>query len=377
MKTPKTMIREYEKSRKVGTALRLYTYVRPRKNGEATLEIWGAKNHMRRKGAPVGYKCFFKFRTDSDSYRVRDVLHYTSYSRMMHDHLCYHAPEIGGTDYSYHLDENRGKWLFNRVSETDRAFMPAWCTMLNDFSGTKYRWCAYDVCCGLSAIEYANLYREFPIAEVISKSRNFQLLTREFLGHLASDKAFARYVAKNHHHISLHHMSVSNVETAWKRGKTCEEYMKALLDVRRERERKRVEAMELAERKRLEEEMASMRKWNRKMMALYERIKSICGQYGCYEVIVPKSSDEMYAEAEAMHNCIGRCYTSNHAMGHDVCIFLHKDGKPCVDMRIDPKSMEIKECRFVCNKDAMQDREVMCEAEKVRDNLAKVWKEVA
>lgn len=377
MKTPRTMIREYESTREVGTALRLYTYVRPRKNGEATIEVWGAKNNTRRKGMPVGYKCFFKFRTDTDRYAVRDVLHYTSWSRMMHDHLCYHAPEIGGTDYSYHLGDDMGEWGFNLVSKTGKAFLPCYCTMLNDFSGTKYRYCAYDHMCGISAIGYVNLYKEFPQAEIVSKSRNFQLLTRKFLGHLASDKAFARFVAKNHYTISLHHMEPSSIETAWKRGETCEEYMNVLFGRRKERERKRREAEELAERKRREEEMKRLSKWNKKMNALYERIKSICGRYGCFEVIVPKTSAEMYDEANAMENCIGKCYTSNHAMGHDVIIFLHKEGKPCVDLRIDPKTMEIVECRYKYNRDAMQDREVMREAEKVRDNLAKVWKAVA
>ena len=380
MKSPRTMIREYEMTRNVGTALRLYTYVRPRKDGEATVEVWGAKNNMRRKGRPVGYKCFFKFRTEDDRYAVRDVLHYTSWSRMMHDHLCYHAPEIGGMDYSFRLGEENGKWLYNFVSETEKPFLPRYCTMLNDFKDTKYRYCGYDAMCGMSVMSYLELYRKFPIVEILSKSKNFQLLEEKFLVRVTANKELARFVAKNHAEITLHHMSRPEIERLFRASAGTESivaYRKMLKDAKAaERALERQREAERIERE-YENLRGSLRKWDKKVKEMYRRIKAICGQYGCYEVEVPKSSEDFVREGIAMHNCVGKCYCSNHAMGHDVIVFLRKDGKPCVDLRIDPVAMEIKECRFVCNKDATHDKSVMREAEKVRDNLAKVWKEVA
>lgn len=386
MKTPKTLIREYEATHtRFDASLRLYAYVRPRKNKEANIEIWGARINKKRKGHPLMMKKYFVFHTDSNKYELRDVVRYSSYSQMAHDHLIYHDSDMGGRNMSHIIGRDYvGKWNYNYVSETPHAYLPNYCVMLNGWEGTNYKYCAFDSASGLSVIEYINLYKDFPMAEIISKSKNFQLLKRSFLKHCAEDKSFAKYVAKNHYQISLHHMTASNIETAFKRGKTCEEYMGVLITrqkARDEKERIRLAQLEREreerKRKEREEEMQRARRWDKKIRALYNRIKDICGTYGCFEVEVPKSSADMYAESEAMHNCIGRCYTSNHATGHDTIIFLRKDGKPCVDLRINPETMEIVECRYTCNKDAMQDESVMVYAREVRDNLAKVMKKAA
>lgn len=379
MKTPKTLIREYEATHtRFDASFRLYAYVRPRKNREANIEIWGARINKKRKGCPLMMKKYFVFHTDSNKYELRDVVRYTSYSQMVHDHLIYHNSDMGGRNMSHIIGKKWvGKWDYNYVSNTPHAYLPNYCVMLNGFEGTNYKYCAFDSASGLSVIEYINLYKDFPIAEIISKSKNFQLLTRSFLKHCAEDKKFASFVAKNHYQISLHHMTASNIETAFKRGKTCEDYIKKLIDARNAKAEKARLEYERVERERRENEMKAMRKWDKKIRALYNRIKDICGTYGCFEVEVPKSSADMYAESEAMHNCIGRCYTSNHATGHDTIIFLRKDGKPCVDLRINPETMEIVECRYTCNKDAMQDESVMVYAREVRDNLAKVMKKAA
>ena len=93
--------------------------------------------------------------------------------------------------------------------------------------------------------------------------------------------------------------------------------------------------------------------------------------YGAYEVIVPQTSAEMLDEGVAMHNCVGMCY-AKHQGETDICIFLHKAGKPCVDIRINLKTFELMECRAVCNKKAPEDAwEVAYKlAEAVRMKLA-------
>ena len=91
--------------------------------------------------------------------------------------------------------------------------------------------------------------------------------------------------------------------------------------------------------------------YDKAIMRLYKKVKDICATYGAYEVIVPQTAQEMLAEGEAMHNCIGHCYAPRQGR-EDLCIFLHKDGKPCVDIRIDLKTFALMECRAVCNKQA-------------------------
>lgn len=110
-------------------------------------------------------------------------------------------------------------------------------------------------------------------------------------------------------------------------------------------------ATEGAEQAKRAMEMAKdyAKKYDKRIFKLYNEIKSLCRTYDCYEVVVPKNSKEMLEEGVALHNCVGSMYAPRQASGDDVCLFLHKDGKPCVALRIDPRTYEVKECRFVCN----------------------------
>ena len=66
-----------------------------------------------------------------------------------------------------------------------------------------------------------------------------------------------------------------------------------------------------------------------------------------YKTIMKAEIDEGFA----MHNCVGKCYASRQG-DTAIVIFLHKDGQPCVDVEIDPKTFAIRQCRAVCNHDA-------------------------
>ena len=367
MKSPQTLIRE-----RVGNALLadraktlVFCYVRPRKDGEATLEYWGARKH---KGK-VKCKLFFKFRTDRDRYELRDIVHYTSWSYLCPSHICYSFPEAGSIDYVKKVtsDPKAHDWDYNLVSDTEKCFLPTFAPILNDFGETRYKYCGYNHNCGMFALDYLRLWEQYPQAEILSKAGCFRLLTKPFLKRLATDKPFAKYVARYHAAITEHAYGIRDLYELYREKRDPN----AFNDFMREKQRRR-EAIELERAqnaaKRLRDEYAA---YDKAIMRLYMKVKDICATYGAYEVIVPQTAQEMLAEGAAMHNCIGKCYASSQGR-ENLCIFLHKDGKPCVDIRIDLRTFAVAECRAVCNKDAPDSawevaREV---AERVRERLA-------
>lgn len=350
MKSPQALIRE-----RVGNALLadraktvVFAYVRPRKDGEATIEYWGARKH---KGK-VKCKCFFKFRTDRDRYDLRDIVYYHGYSSLCPSHLCYHFPEAGSQDYIGRVtdDPQARKWAYDAVSNTEKCFLPRYAPILNDWSGTRYKYCGYDHNCGMFALDYLRFWEKYPKAEILSKAGCFRLLTEPFMKRLERDKPFAKWIARYHAAITEHAYGIRDLYELYRTKRDPN----AFNDFMRERERRR-EAIELAKAqnaaKKLREEYSQ---YDRAIMRLYEKVKDICATYGAYEVIVPQTAQEMLAEGAAMHNCIGKCYAPRQGK-QDLCLFLHRDGKPCVDIRIDLKTFELMECRAVCNKDAPDD----------------------
>lgn len=360
MKSPQTLIRE-----RVGSAFLadraktlVFCYVRPRKDGEATLEYWGARKH---KGK-VKCKLFFKFRTDRDRYELRDIVHYTSWSYLCPSHICYSFPEAGSIDYMKKVtsDPKAHDWDYNLVSETDKHFLPTFAPMLNDFGETRYKYCGYNYNCGMFALDYLRLWEQYPQAEILSKAGCFRLLTKPFLKRLATDKPFAKYVARYHAAITGHGIGIMDIYKNYRQNRDLNQYVAYLA----EQDRIRAEA----EAEKMREYYA---KYDKAISALYEKVKDICATYGAYEVIVPQTAQEMLAEGVRMHNCIGKCYASSQGR-ENLCVFLHKDGKPCVDIRIDLRTFAVAECRAVCNKNAEDAawevaREV---AERVRERLA-------
>lgn len=348
MKNPKTLIREREGANPpVSNRIRFYTYVRPLKNEEATVEVWGAMNHRTRKGHPLVMKKFLTFRTDRMTFKMRDMLWYSSWSVMAHDHLMVDFKEAGLQDIfarAYHLVGGefmslRGKDITLQRGTDDDKFIVSG-EMLNGWEGTKYRYCAYDSRCNMDVMEYLDLYREFPMAEMMSKTGNYQLLHRGFLTHLRDNKEFARYVGKHRVSITEHAMTFHQILDGFFKGANIDAYEKFMRDA----ERARANAV----RERITQKVSRN---DARIFALYERIKDICGRYGAYDVVCPMDSKEMLAEGDSMHNCIGKCYSQYQGTKY-ACLFLRKDGKPCVDIRIDLKTFKVIECRAVCNKNA-------------------------
>lgn len=368
MKNPMTLIREREVEHPpLSNDIRLYTYVRPLKNGHATIEVWGTRNHKGRKGNPLVGKCFYKMRTDTMKLKCRDVLWYSSWSCAAHDHVCYSFPEGGGTDYyeaAYRrtggfIRECRGKWGMVDMDDNSEL-IPTFVPMLNGWEGTKFKYCGFNPNCGMFVLDYLALWEKHPKAEILSKMGCFYLLTDEFLRRLDKDKPFAKYVAKFNHAIRQHNFTPTTLFALYERGSDLNRMTEEMNEMRR-RDMARAKS----------KTYARYLKYDRAINALYHSIKEICGTYGAYEVIVPANSTEMLDEGERMHNCIGKCYAPKQGK-KDICLFLHRNGKPCVDIRIDLKTFKLMECRAVCNKNAPEDAWDVAKhmAELVRERLA-------
>lgn len=332
--------------------IRLYAYVIPLPSGEAAVEVWGTRysRYVRDHGKRIT-KRYFRFRTDRDTYTTKDTLQYNSWSPLCADHICYSMPEAGGRNYHREAEKRcGGNWtsllgqtLTDRISKTAKGHLPRYIPFLNGFEGTRYKYCGFDWKSGWFFADYLRFWEKYPKAEIISKAQCFHLLSDTFMRRLERDKAFAKYVARYHTAIKEHAIGKGDIYKFYRENRNLDQYGAYL----RERERIRLE-------REAEARKAEQAKHDAQILALYEKVKDICATYGAYEVIVPQTAAEMVDEGTAMHNCIGYCYAQKQG-DTDICIFLHRNGKPCVDIRIDLKTFKLMECRAVCNKDAPED----------------------
>lgn len=376
--TPRQLIKAYE-AELPKKGVRIYGYIKPLANGEAQYEVYAATN-SRRKGNPLMTKRIYAMRTDKpNSYKIRDTIEYHSWSPLCHDHLIYDFHEKSGatrTDYQKTVyGYVRGKWEKCQITTRTKngyatQMLPLPMTMLNGFEGTKYQYCGYSPYdTGLPFADYFYLYGITPKVELLAKAGLRRLLTEDICHFLNDNPRFGKWLAKHWHEVK---------DGFWSAYRTKQEYAKtdpiALAEVRKAKQEyaeRQKERQRRAEEVRKANEIRKARKYNKAIKSLYERVKDICMTYGAYEVIVPKTSAEMFNEGEAMHNCIGKIYVSKQG-DTDICIFLHKAGKPCVDIRIDLKTFELIECRAVCNEDAPEDAWEVARklAEAVRMKLA-------
>ena len=69
---------------------------------------------------------------------------------------------------------------------------------------------------------------------------------------------------------------------------------------------------------------------------------------------MPQNAEGLWMEGEAAHNCLSG-YCRKVGAREQLIIFLHKNGKACVDIAIDLKSFKILQCLAVCNQKAPDD----------------------
>jgi len=408
MKRPLTMIREYDSGRPL-TDFRLFSYIRPRSNGEVTIEVWGAMRHKTRKNHPLIAKKYFTYRSDSDSFKSRDVLYYDNFSSICGPHICYDKKEMGGRDiFRYATNciggnwkDIRGKEFTGRVKE--QSLHPDFTTVLGGFDGTNYKYCAYNSNCGLSVKEYLDIWKKHPKAEIFSKMKCFQLIDERFLCD-CEDNGFSKFVYDNKDFITKHLVRPSSIRAARRQKMTVADYVNGMNDRSRimysvdfhnycvanqevikkfdmsdisvyTAKKKGISLEEYGERyllkklqrrkaedaRRAAEWLETKKKKNailkrketiqaKRLAAIYDTIKTLAKECDAYELVIPTTKEQFEYEGKHMHNCIGGYFLSQFKTS--VCLFLHKNGKPFVDLEIDYKTFTVKQVRKVENKDA-------------------------
>ena len=155
-----------------------------------------------------------------------------------------------------------------------------------------------------------------------------------------------------------------------------ERRLKRISDERKRVRKLRKEEREELRRKKEREEAERKELENRaeRISALFKTLKSICGKYGAYEVIVPKSEQEMVREGKRMHNCVGHCYPMRQGVD-SIVVFFHKNGKACVDVDIDPRTFKVVQCRAVCNKEA--DKSAHELAKRIAARIENIYRKAA
>ena len=361
MKTAKTMISEYERALGVSArSPRMYARIVPRRDGEFRYEIHAAAN--RRRDGRLVTKKVFEVNSNGRRFRARDLVYVRNWSTAAPPpHWNVDFSEAGHTRHfaRHGISDELGVWFANTVNDADFARTMPTPAMLNGFDGTSYRYCGFDWRNGIGIIPYLKLWRGHPKAELLSRAGLRTLLNEESLSVLEDVPYVARWLSRNSGLVKSRGWGIDSVLRYVARTEGTDDVRRIVAERRaKERARKakawaaesRLRSLERArmakaaeeERRRAEEEA---RRRSERILSLYERIKSICGRHGCYEVVVPKCVGDIVAEGAAMHNCIG----SLHASGDEILVFLRKDGKPFIDLSVSLDDFSVKECRRVCN----------------------------
>lgn len=408
MKKQEKLIREYYAKHGIshGSPL-LFMYVRKDRWGGdgAVLEYWAAKyGHVRgKRGKDVVAKLVMTFDPVKKRYSMSDsVIRYETWSRAIQDHLIYDFRREMTGCHDYPIEIGNGRMYAHGDWSKAGEVMPTSEIPLNDFSGTRYQYCKYrykdEAGCASNVRSfwywgrnpYGNLpdyLRKFDLnpraMEMFAERGLVKFMKERFLVRLRDDVPFAKWYRS--HALATLDRTITQIYSMARKdiGKTCWEIVdneeRRLERIRRRRlARLRMARQEREEeRRRIEaEKRERVERMNRakRIKRLYERLKSICRKYGAYEVRVPKSEREMRAEGKAMHNCVGAGYASRQGL-NAIVVFLWRNGKPCVDVEVNPETFKVVQCRRTCNKDALESEWKL--AGEVAEDIRKIYRKAA
>lgn len=381
MKEPERLVRKYYADHGIthGSTL-LFSYIRKDQYGGdgCIVEYYAAKyGHVRgKKGKDVVTKLVMKFYPDTGLCSMTNsVIRCAGWSCMYIDHLNFdfHKEMSGVRDYSKcHGCEGAGGNELSSRRKWRGEIMPTSEIPLNDFSGTRYAYCKY----AFKPEEWVNgnkrsfgYWAKNPYGNLPDYLRLFDLnpramemfaarglvkfMKKNFLLRIRDDKPFAKWYKK--HAMMTVGRTIGQIYSMARKdiGKTCWEIVRnedrRLARLAKKRRIVRMNRAEERRRKKMEELERNERETRKKRIRdLYCQLKSVCRMFGAYEVIVPKSEAEMKREGKRMHNCIGEYYPKHQGIS-SICVFLHRNGKPCVDVEIDAFDFHIVQCRAVCN----------------------------
>lgn len=386
MKTQEKLIRDYYESRGIthGSSL-LFSYFTKNRRGYEVVEYWSAKyGHVRgKKGNDIVAKCVMRFNPDTNRYSMSDsVIRYTTWSRMFPNHLIYDFRKEMTGCRKYPIEVGTGR-MYAHCDWNGHGgeVMPTSEIPLNGCGEGKYKYCKYafkgeNLCAfGNHSLSYfgKNPYGNLPdflkkfnlnprAMEMFAERGLVKFMNERFLIRLRDDEPFAKWYRS--HALATLNRTITQIYSMARKDIGCTEWENVDREkIRLEKIRqRRLARLRMARQEREEERMKieaekreKIDRMNRakRIKRLYEKLKSICQAYGAYEVRVPKSEREMKAEGERMHNCIGKCYASRQGV-NSIVVFLWKNGKPCVDIEVNPETFEVVQCRRTCNKEAIK-----------------------
>ena len=399
------LIREAEGPQGLGYAqsngARYYNIVTPKPNGEAVVEMYVVRNrYAQGKNGGRGRKLpevemFRACRYETDEAKMHfhnfDYLGLAGYRVFWSDSFSrtgYYTDEFDWSlDYKFN-----GAMLVRNVK------------YLNGFEGTKYAH-GFNLNGALHIMEYADLYRISPRVEFLVKAGFGNLLTPTFVRRLAEDNRYFQFFRSNAREIQERraglaiinhaHSTKTTIRAAqlWydckkecasiaaeiRKGESCEKICAYLhkqnvtahqygyylelcqrFGIRLDQfgvryPRNFHTAYEELDQRRLRQEAVRLRreaiarkraeaKTDAALAALALRLAKALrkGKTDQYEAVIPSNCDELRAEGNAMHNCIGG-YGDRIAAGKCVCVFVRDaEGEPFADIEI--KDGKVVQC---------------------------------
>ena len=385
------LIREAEGPEGLGfnkrNTTRFYNFVRPKKNGEAIVEMYVVRNaydngeRPHRKLPKIEFFKACRWETDSKTMHFYGI----GYCGLAGYQVCfpsdpYYDPMKYTMDYSF------GCAMLIRN---------AW--YLNDFTGTKYAHAGYDWSYGLHIMEFAELYHISPGVEFLAKAQLWKLMSPSFVRKLATDRGFFEFFRTNCREIRQWHYGLAVIRNAYTSGRTLAAAARRLRaekkcqpvpsGLRRGEDPEKIvkyakkagcslyqyghylellhkngrhldefgvryprdfhaafNAIDEADsRRRRREQRAIDKAWrekearrNKDIAAIAKDLAAISDrEFGEWRVRFPVSEKELRAEGQTMHNCIGG-YGERIAARRSVCFFIRAvaNDKPVADVEV-------------------------------------------
>lgn len=324
----------------VSKAPRMYAKITPQKNGEFSYDIYACAN--RRKDDELIIKNVFSVNSNGIKFKCRDIVYIDNFCKLFKPHWAVDYRESRrGRRYMDMMNKEYGQWdvFFAGHKEWKDVFIPT-AYLLNDFDGTKYKYCGYRYDSGMNICKYLYFWRKYPKIELLSKTGLFKLMTEDALKVIDNNKQLCKWLSKHINEARSKSWKLNQLLFHYNKDVRNNDYKRIMNELKIQKK----EAEKRAEMRAIRRRKIELRRFDKQILALYERIKDICGRHGCYDVYVPQKSSEIVDEGKAMHNCL-----SNHAKGTEILVFLRKEGKPYIDMSISLQTFKVTECRMVCN----------------------------
>lgn len=422
-----SLIRKAEKLHTGINCTRFYNVVVPYKSGECRIDTYAVKTRSKKTGE-LAIKKVARYRSDKRRYWVRDII-YNTVMHTYSINWCNESFGRKHTGW-YNVDYYIGKWgheeySFNHIINLRGRYLNDFTGTKYEHCGfnTKYMF-------GLHFLQYAECWNISHSTEFMAKAGLWRFIRPSFIHRLTEDIGLQRYFRssiKEIKHSNGYSYGTGAVLRAYKHGETLAEasaYLSFLGELSRYKiprciarkqlfkyfEKYRItpwqyerycwyldyndidintygymfpsdfmkkldEVEEAYHAKQRRLEKARKAKERREDKARLEHWERICGYidkeivsklYSGFAVFMLQDKKDLIAEGNVLHNCIGG-YGESVKTGRALLLSIRKDGKPCADIEIEPKSFKVMQVRANHNRAAPQ--EIQDLAQTIADEI--------